>query len=124
MTEDEKTECRLTYKEGMRIAELAQEPFSKAKRTLWWMMIVGFLFCAAVFAIDNAFPPEAPPEAIEAGFTEAQSDYIGEHIRGAIFCGSALGFLLSVLSSMVTLSVLQGGITKGWLKAANEEEKE
>ena len=124
MSEDEKTACRLTYREGMRIAELAQEPFSKAKRALYWMMVVGFLFCVAFFAIDNAFPPEAPPEAIEAGFTEAQSDYIGEHIRSAIFCGSILGFLLSILSSMVALTVLQGGIAKGWLKAANEEEKE
>ena len=121
---DEKTSCRLTYREGMRIAELAQEPFNKAKRTLWWMMILGFLFCAALFAIDNAFPPETPPAAIEAGFTEAQSDYIGEHIGSAIFGGSVIGFLLSILSSMITLSILQGGITKGWLKAANEEEKE
>ena len=121
---EEEEKCRLTYREGKRIAELAQEPFNKAKRALYWMMVVGFLFCAAVFAIDNAFPPEAPPEAIEAGFTEAQSDYIGEHIRSAIFCGSVLGFLLSILSSMVALTVLQGGITKGWLKAANEEEKE
>ena len=116
-------ECKLTYREGRRIAELAQEPFYKAKRTLCWMVVVGFLFYVAAFAIDNAFPPEAPPEAIEAGFTEAQSDYIGEHIRSAIFCGSVLGFLLSILSSMVALSVLQGGITKGWLKAANEEAK-
>lgn len=123
MSEDEE-KCRLTYREGKRIAELAQEPFNKANRALYWMMVVGFLFCVAGFAIDNAFPPEAPPEAIEAGFTEAQSDYIGEHIRSAIFGGSVLGFLLSILSSMVALIVLQGGITKGWLKAANEEEKE
>lgn len=116
-------ECRLTYKEGMRIAELAQEPFSKAKRALYWMMIVGVLFCVAFFMIDTVFPPEAPPEAIEAGFTEAQSDHIGEHIRIAIFSGSLFGFLLSILSSMVALTVLQGDITKNWLKAANEEEE-
>ena len=121
MSEDEETKCRLTYREGKRIAELAQEPFSKAKRALYWMMVGGLLVCFATFAIDNAFPPETPPEAIEAGFTEAQSDYIGEHIRIAIFGGSVLGFLLSTLSSMVALIVLQGGITKGWLKAANEE---
>ena len=124
MSEDKETKCRLTYKEGMRIVELAEEPFIKAKRVTFWMSAIGTRAIFGMFAIGNAFPPEVSTEAIEAGFTAAQWDYIRESVNMAIFAGATIGFLFSFLTLQIILTVLQGGITKGWLKAANEEEKE
>ena len=117
-------ECKLTYREGMRIAELAQEPFNKAKRAMFWMAVVGFVAIFGLMAIGNMFPPEVNPDAIEAGFTAAQWDYIRESINAAIAAGGVLGFMVSLLTVQIALTVLQSGIAKGWLKAANEEEKE
>lgn len=123
MSEDEETVCRLTYKEGMELAELAERPFTKAKRAVFWMAVIGFVGLAAMFAIDSAFPPEMSPEAIEAGFTAAQWDYIRKSVSGILYAGSMLGFMLSMLTVQVALTVLQSGIAKGWLKAANEERR-
>ena len=117
-------ECKLTYKKGMRIAELAQEPFSKAKRAAFWMTVIGFVAIIGMMAIDNIFPPEVNPDAIEAGFTAAQWDYIRKTVNTVLACGATLGFMFSVLTIQIALTVLQSGIVKGWLKAANEEEKE
>ena len=117
-------ECKLTYREGLRIAELAQEPFNKAKRATFWMTIVGFVAIFGMMALGNIFPPEVNPDAIEAGFTAAQWDYIRETMNTALACGATLGFVFSILALQIALTVLQGGIAKGWLKAANEEEKE
>lgn len=124
MSEDEKTKCKLTYREGRRIAELAQEPFSKAKRATFWMAVVGLVGISGVMAIGNMFPPEVNPDAIEAGFTAAQWDYIREEISAAIATGALLGFMASLLTVQIALTALESGIVKGWLKAANEEEKE
>ena len=125
MSEDEKTACRLTYKEGMRIAELAQEPFSKAKRATFYMATIGFAAIFAMMTLGNIFPPEVNPEAIEAGFTTAQWDYIREGMNAAIAAGAILGLAFSLLTLQIALTVLQSGIVKGWLKAANEgDEKE
>lgn len=117
-------ECKLTYREGRRIAELAQEPFYKAKGAMLWMSVIGFVAIFAIMTLGNMFPPEVNPDAIEAGFTAAQWDYIRERINTAIATGALLGFIISVLSVQIALIVLEGGIVKGWLKAANEEEKE
>lgn len=123
MSEDEE-KCRLTYKEGMRIAKLAQEPFIKAKRATFWMTVVGFVAIFAMMALDNIFPPEVNPNAIEAGFTTAQWDCIRGTMNAALACGALLGFLFSILAVQIALTVLQSGIVKDWLKVANEEEKE
>lgn len=117
-------ECKLTYREGMRIAELAHEPFYKAKRATFWMAAIGFVAIFGMMAIGNMFPPEVNPNAIEVGFTAAQWDYIRESVNMAIASGATLGFTLSILTAQIALTVLQSGIAKGWLKAANEEEKE
>lgn len=117
-------ECKLTYREGKRIAELAQEPFYKAKRAAYWMAVIGFVACFAMMTLNNVFPPEVNPAAIEAGFTAAQWDYIREQVNMVLACGALLGFMFSVLTIEISLTVLQSGIAKGWLKAANEEEKE
>lgn len=124
MSEDEETKCKLTYREGMRIAELAQEPFNKAKRATFWMAVVGFVAIFGMMAIGNMFHPEVNPDAIEAGLTAAQWDYIREEISAAIATGATLGFMASLLTVQIALTILQSGIAKGWLKAANEEEKE
>ena len=123
MSEDEETKCKLTYREGMRIAKLAQEPFRKAKSATFWMTAVGFVAIIAMMTLDNIFPPEVNPNAIEAGFTAAQWDYIRETMNAALACGAILGFMLSILAIQVARTALQRGIVKGWLKAANEEEK-
>lgn len=117
-------ECKLTYREGMRIAKLAQEPFSKAKRSMMYMSAIGLVAIFGMMALGNVFPPEVNPDAIEAGFTAAQWDYIRETMNTALACGATLGFVFSILALQIALTVLQGGIAKGWLKAANEEEKE
>lgn len=117
-------ECKLTYREGRRIAELAHEPFDKAKRAMLWMSVVGFVAIFGIMTIGNMFPPEVNPAAIEAGFTAAQWDYIREAGNAAIAAGAILGFVLSILAAQIALTVLESGIAKGWLKAANEEEEE
>lgn len=117
-------ECKLTYREGMRIAELAQEPFDKAKRAMFWMTVVGLVAIFAIMTLGNIFPPEVNPDTIEAGFTAAQWDHIRESINAAIAAGAILGFVLSILAAQIALTVLQSGIAKGWLKAANEEDEE
>lgn len=117
-------ECKLTYREGRRISELAQEPFYKAKRAIFWMAVVGFVAIFGMMTIGNMFPPEVNPDAIEAGFTAAQWDYIREAGNAAIAAGATLGFVLSILTTQIALTVLESGIVKGWLKAANEEEEE
>lgn len=124
MSEDEGTKCKLTYREGKRIAELAQEPFMKAKGVMFWMLAIGTMAIFGMFAIGNAFPPEVSTEAIEAGFTAAQWDYLRESMNMAIFAGAVIGFLFSFLTLEIVIIVLQSGIVKGWFKAANEEEKE
>lgn len=124
MSGDERTVCRLTYKEGMRIAELAEEPFMKAKRAAHLMAVLGVIALFALMALGNIFPPEVNPDAIEAGFTPAQWDYLREKVNMAISIGAVLGLLLSVLTIQIALTVLQSSIVKDWLKAANEEEKE
>lgn len=124
MSEDEETKCKLNYREGMRIAKLAEEPFIKAKSATFWMMFIGFVAIFAMMTLNNIFPPEVNPDAIEAGFTTAQWEYIRGTMNTALACGALLGFLFSVLAVQISLTVLQGGIAKGWLKAANEEEKE
>lgn len=124
MSEDEKAACRLTYREGMRIAELAQGPFMKAKNAMFWMLAIGMMAMFGMFVIGNAFPPEVSTEAIEAGFTAAQWDYLRESVNVAISTGAMIGFLFSFLTIEIVLIVLQSSIVKDWLKAANEEEKE
>lgn len=121
MSEDEETKCKLTYREGKRIAELAEKPFVKAKRWLFYTMIVMVLLFLGMSAYDRYNPPETPEEALEAGFTPEQYAFIGDHLRVALYVGTIFGVLSGTVLIMVVITCLQIDIRRSWLKAANEE---
>lgn len=121
MSEEEETKCRLTYREGKRIAELAEKPFVKAKRWLFYMMIVMLLLFLGMSAYEKYNPPETPEEALEAGFTPEQSAFIGEHMRVALYVGTIFGMLSGTILILTVITCLQFDIRRSWLKAANEE---
>lgn len=122
MTDKEK--CRLTYREGKHIIEHVEEPFSRAHRTVMIVMVIAFAMFVGMLAYDNAFPPEPPEEALDAGFTPDQMSIIMKEFRVALYMGIAMGGMLGGILMLVGMSALRNGITKIWLKAANEEAEE
>ena len=124
MSEDEETKCKLTYREGMHIIEHVEKPFDKANWAVMIVMVFAFAAFVGMLAYDNAFPPEPPEEILDAGFTPNQASIIMEEFRVALYMGIVMGGMLGGILMMVGLTALRNGITRIWLKAANEEEKE
>lgn len=103
---------------------MSEWPFHKAKRAILWMAMVNLVVIVVLSSISNSFPPEVPAEAIEAGFTAAQSNFIGVHIRSATYSGALMGSILSLVAIQIALTVLERGTLKDRSKTDNEEEEE
>ena len=121
MSEDEGTDCKLTYKEGRRIAEKAEKPYTNAIlfALFFYALFAGLIM---VFQWLDGIPMHPIAESmsyfVDSGEVSQEFTwYLRKTWDAAILTGGLLGML-----STICLGLTLGNVArKKALKEANEE---
>ena len=124
MREDEETVCRLTYKEGKKIAAKAERPYTSAMLAAMtiFALLTGMIL---IFQWLDGIPMHPVTESmsyfVDSGeISQELAWYLRKSYDGAIIIGGLFGMASTLFLTMV----LSSDARKKALKKANEEKEE
>ncbi len=123
MNEDEETVCRLTYKEGEKIAAKAEKPYSSAA----FATMSIFVFLAGMILLFqwlDGIPMHPVAESMSYFVDSGQiSQELAWYLRKSYDGAIVIGGLFGMASSLFLTMALSSEARKKALKEANEEKE-